>query len=223
MAPFADAEGRHPLVNPITREAYPYLLEAMPHRLWEDAYRWRRTVARASRRAGTCARITKRCARVAVAILAALTEDAMKRHGRRDAIGLRLAGLMLLAVGFPASAWPADPGGAVRTLPSQVREDVNDIARQLLKVRDDDVELACPKAVENARWGVETMLEVGERNLQDGYLGRADYDRMAAPLKTRLETLTLADCENATGARREFYRCMSSDYNHVMACATAHE
>jgi len=24
-------------------------------------------------------------------------------------------------------------------------------------------------------------------------------------------------------AWRDFYRCMSSDYNHVMACATAHE
>ncbi len=46
---------------------------------------------------------------------------------------------------------------------------------------------------------------------------------MAAPLNAQRERLTLADCEDATGARREFYRCMSSDYNHVMACATAHE
>lgn len=146
----------------------------------------------------------------------------MKQAGWRVA-AMTWTGAWLLLLGMPAMALPERADGAVRSLPPQVREDVNAITLQLLKVQDADVELSCPKAVENARWGLETMLEVGERNLQDGYLGRADYDRMAAPLKTRLETLTLADCENAAGARREFYRCMSSDYNHVMACAAAHE
>ncbi|MGX5729437.1 hypothetical protein ACWKWK_02775 [Pseudoxanthomonas beigongshangi] len=132
-------------------------------------------------------------------------------------------GAWLLLLGMPAMALPERVDNAVRSLPPQVQEDVNDIARQLLKVQDSNAELSCPKAVENARWGVETMLEVGERNLRDGYLSRVDYDRMATPLKAQLEGLTLADCENASGARHEFYRCMSSDYNHVMACAKAHE
>jgi len=145
----------------------------------------------------------------------------MKQAERRHAATTWM-GAWLLLLGTPAMALPEGADNAVRTLPPQVREDVNDIALQLLKVQDSGAELSCPRAVENARWGVETMLEVGERNLQDGYLSRVDYDRMAMPLKAQLEGLTLADCGNADGARREFYRCMSSDYNHVMACAKAH-
>ncbi len=145
-------------------------------------------------------------------------EQAERRH-----LATTWMGAWLLLLGMPAMALPERVDNAVRSLPPQVQEDVNDIARQLLKVQDSDAELSCPKAVENARWGMETMLEVGERNLRDGYLSRVDYDRMATPLKAQLEGLTLADCENASGARHEFYRCMSSDYNHVMACAKAHE
>lgn len=145
-------------------------------------------------------------------------EQAERRH-----LATTWMGAWLLLLGMPAMALPERVDNAVRSLPPQVQEDVNDIARQLLKVQDSNAELSCPKAVENARWGVETMLEVGERNLRDGYLSRVDYDRMATPLKAQLEGLTLADCENASGARHEFYRCMSSDYNHVMACAKAHE
>lgn len=106
-----------------------------------------------------------------------------------------------------------------RALPEQVQADVNAIAAQMLEIRPDDVELSCPKAVENARWGVDTMLEVGERNMQGGYLSRTDYEATAAPLRAQLETLTVQDCEASSGGRQAFYRCMTSDYNHVLACA----
>jgi hypothetical protein len=76
--------------------------------------------------------------------------------------------------------------------------------------------------VENARWGVETMLEVGEKNLRGGYMTQAAYDAVTPALNALLGVLSLQDCEAATGARRDFYQCMSSDYNHVLACGKAH-
>ena len=147
----------------------------------------------------------------------------MERNGKRRASVLT-TGAWLLTACAAAIAMPDSPEQttATRELPPRVREDVDAITRQLLQVRDADNELSCARAVENGRSGVETMLEVGQRNLDGGYLARADFDRMAAPLRTQLEGLTLADCEGATGERREFYRCMSSDYNHVLACAKAH-
>lgn len=128
----------------------------------------------------------------------------------------------LAAIAWPAAAWPeaaAPSSQEVRKLPENVRKDVDDIARHLLEVQRTDVELACGKAVENARWGLQTMLEVGERNMAGGYLSRADFEASAGPLRTMLAGITDDDCNAATGSRQAFYRCMSSDYNHVMACA----
>ena len=109
-----------------------------------------------------------------------------------------------------------------RTLPAVVQADVNAIAQQLSEVRDADAPLACGKAVDNARYGVETMLEVGEKNLRAGYMTQAAYDGMAPALRSLRAALSLQDCESASGVRRDFYQCMSSDYNHVLACGKAH-
>ena len=87
---------------------------------------------------------------------------------------------------------------------------------------DADAPLACGKAVDNARYGVETMLEVGEKNLRAGYMTQAAYDGMAPAPRSLLAALSLQDCESASGVRRDFYQCMSSDYNHVLACGKAH-
>ncbi len=130
--------------------------------------------------------------------------------------------MMVCAVLAGAASAHPDPAEAerpARTLPEPVRADVEAITAQLLEIRDEEVELSCPKAVENARYGVETMLEVGERNRQGGYMTQAQYSAMAIPLREALTTLTLADCEQASGGRLAFYRCMSNDYNHVLACA----
>ncbi len=51
---------------------------------------------------------------------------------------------------------------------------------------------------------------------------QAAYDAMAPGLRSLLGVLNVQDCESATGTRRDFYRCMSSDYNHVLACGKAH-
>lgn len=140
-------------------------------------------------------------------------------HGRASRMGLMLVCLGVVA-GGQAQDQAAGQESATKQLPAQVREDVEAIATQLLKVQDSDSELVCDKAVENARYGMETMLEVGQRNRDGGYLSAAEFDRSAAPIRERLATTTLADCQAAQGKRLDFYRCMSSAYNHVMACAS---
>jgi hypothetical protein len=115
-----------------------------------------------------------------------------------------------------------EDGPTARALPADVQADVTAIAEHLSQVSDPAPALACDKAVENARWGVETMLEVAGKNLRSGYLSQADHDAAAPQLKALLAVLTMDDCAAATGERRAFYQCMSSDYNHVYACGKAH-
>lgn len=121
-----------------------------------------------------------------------------------------------------AAGASADDSAPPRALPADVQADVEAIAGHLTQVNDADAMLACGKAVDNARYGVETMLEVGEKNLRAGYMTQAAYDGMAPALRSLLAALSLQDCESASGVRRDFYQCMSSDYNHVLACGKAH-
>ena len=109
-----------------------------------------------------------------------------------------------------------------RTLPADVQADVDAMAVRLAEVNDTGSALACSRAVENARHGVETMLEVGEKNLRAGYMTQATYDAMTPALRSLLGVLSVPDCEAAAGPRHDFYQCMSSDYNHVLACGKAH-
>jgi len=133
---------------------------------------------------------------------------------------LLLAVLLMPALCLPARAMAH--GSDDSALPAQVRADAEAIAAQLLKVQRTDVALSCPKAVENARYGLETMLEVGAKNVAGGYMDAARFEAMAAPMRALLPQVTASDCEGATEGKRAFYQCMSSDYNHVLACAKAH-
>jgi hypothetical protein len=149
----------------------------------------------------------------------------MQQAGIRSAQAAALA--LCLAFACPGASAQDDRDADTRAprleaLSPELKQEINQLAQGLTRIQQDDVPLACGKAVENARWGVETMLEVGERNMQGGYLARADYEATAKPLNALLAQLTLSDCEAATGTRRDFYQCMSSDYNHVYACGKAH-
>ncbi len=134
--------------------------------------------------------------------------------------GRAAAVLLLLALGPVVSA--ADDTTTAPSARDRAVADADQISRQLLQVREGENELNCAKAVENARYGVETMLEVGEKNVRGGYLEPQQFNTSAAPLRALLPQLTTADCEAADGNKRAFYQCMSSDYNHVLACGKAH-
>ena len=130
--------------------------------------------------------------------------------------------LALPVLSLTSAAAGAQADASLRTLPAQVQADVAAIAEHLSSVQEAAPTLDCDKAVENARWGVDTRLEVSGKNLRSGYLSRAAYDAATPALEALLALLTVQDCQAATGARRDFYQCMSSDYNHVYACGKAH-
>ncbi len=144
----------------------------------------------------------------------------MPNHSTRSTGRAAAAVLLLLALSPVVSA--ADDTAAAPSARDRAVADADEIARQLLQVREGENELNCAKAVENARYGVETMLEVGEKNVRGGYLEAEQFNASAAPLRALLPQLTTADCEAAEGNKRAFYQCMSSDYNHVLACGKAH-
>ena len=133
-----------------------------------------------------------------------------------------LVRLALPVLSLASAAASAQADAPLRTLPAQVQADVAAIAEHLSSVQEAAPALDCDKAVENARWGVDTMLEVSGKNLRSGYLSQAAYDAATPALEALLAVLTVQDCQAATGARRDFYQCMSSDYNHVYACGKAH-
>ena len=133
-----------------------------------------------------------------------------------------LVRLALPVLSLTSAAAGAQADASLRTLPAQVQADVAAIAEHLSSVQEAAPTLDCDKAVENARWGVDTMLEVSGKNLRSGYLSQAAYDAATPALEALLAVLTVQDCQAATGARRDFYQCMSSDYNHVYACGKAH-
>lgn len=128
---------------------------------------------------------------------------------------------MLLALPFVAVAADDTPT-AIADPRAQAIADAEEMAKALLEVRQHEAELDCPKAVDNARYGVETMLEVGEKNVRGGYLEAEQFNAAATPLRALLPNLTQADCDAAEGNKRAFYQCMSSDYNHVLACGKAY-
>jgi hypothetical protein len=133
-----------------------------------------------------------------------------------------LAAVMLLALA-PFCSYAADGSSTPVANPrAQAIADADDIAQALLEVSRHEAELDCPKAVENARYGVETMLEVGEKNVRGGYMKAEQFNAAATPLRALLPNLTQADCDAAEGNKRAFYQCMSSDYNHVLACGKAY-
>ncbi|MBD9437106.1 hypothetical protein IB223_13465 [Pseudoxanthomonas sp. PXM03] len=140
------------------------------------------------------------------------------RSHRHGVLRIPALAALLLVAGMACGGEPAAP----RELPPDVQADVTAIAGHLAQVSDTSPALSCDKAVENARWGVETMLEVGEKNLRAGYMSQPAYDAAIPALKRLLAALAAEDCAAATGARRDFYQCMSSDYNHVYACGKAH-
>lgn len=133
----------------------------------------------------------------------------------------RLSLVLAMLAAVPLAAAAADDG-PVADPRAQAIADAGEVAQALLEVRQHNAALDCPKAVENARYGVETMLEVGEKNVRGGYMDAAQFNAAATPLRALLPNLTQADCEAAEGNKRAFYQCMSSDYNHVLACGKAY-
>lgn len=109
-----------------------------------------------------------------------------------------------------------------KKVPKEVREFEAGLEQRLRQVDAKAVPLDCAAAVSNIHSQANTMLEVGLKNQQDGYMTAAQFESTRAKIQKNLSETTPGDCQGATGAKQAFYQCMSSSYNHFLGCAQKH-
>lgn len=110
-----------------------------------------------------------------------------------------------------------------KKIPKEVAELRDGLVKGLKKVDPKTEPLSCATAVDNVRSQFDTMIEVGQRNTKDGYITQAEFDATAAKLRQAKSETTLGDCEGASGNKRAFYQCMSSNMNHISGCGSKYK
>lgn len=110
-----------------------------------------------------------------------------------------------------------------KKIPKGVEDMRDGLVKGLQKVDSNTEPLSCVKAVDNVRYQIDLMLEVGQKNTKDGYITQAEYDATAAKLRQAKSEISLTDCDGATGNKRAFYQCMSSSRNHVSGCGSKYK
>ena len=93
------------------------------------------------------------------------------------------------------------------------------LKKSLGTVDSKQVPLNCAVAVDNIHYQADLMLEVGQKNVRDGYMTQAAFDATAPKIREAKGKYSVSDCQGASGNKKSFYQCMSSSYNHVMGCA----
>ncbi|MGE6338995.1 DUF4124 domain-containing protein [Acidovorax sp. NPDC077664] len=119
------------------------------------------------------------------------------------------------ASGKPGQQYNAD---GTKKVPKDVEEFGEDMKKALQKVDGKQVPLNCSAAVGNIHDQADTMLEVGQKNVRDGYMSKADFDKNAPKIREARGKYSVSDCQSSSGNKKLFYQCMSSSYNHVMGC-----
>ncbi len=97
-----------------------------------------------------------------------------------------------------------------KIIPKGVEELRDGLVKGLSKVAPKTEALSCVKAVDNVRYQLDLMLEVGQRNTKDGYITQAEYDTTAAKLrqaKSEIATALLATKRRFTSACRAEQPC----------------
>ena len=125
------------------------------------------------------------------------------------------------SAGKSAGATQFNPDGT-KKIPKDVEEFGQGMKKALEKVDGKQVPLNCSAAVDNIHYQADQMLEVGQKNVRDGYMAQAEYDKTAPKIREARGKYSVSDCQASSGNKKSFYQCMSSDYNHVYDCDKAH-
>ena len=105
-----------------------------------------------------------------------------------------------------------------KKIPKDVEEFGEGVKKALQTVDGKQVPLNCSTAVGNIHYQADQMLEVGQKNVRDGYMTQADYDKTAPKIREARGKYSVSDCQSSSGNKKMFYQCMSSSNNHVMGC-----
>ncbi|PJI99245.1 uncharacterized protein DUF4124 [Acidovorax sp. 69] len=109
----------------------------------------------------------------------------------------------------------------------KVSKDVEEFGDGLKKalgtVDSKQVPLNCATAVDNIHYQADLMLEVGQKNVRDGYMTQAAFDSAAPQIRENKGKYSVSDCQGSSGNKKSFYQCMSSSKNHVTGCGNQHK
>lgn len=119
--------------------------------------------------------------------------------------------------GKSAGATEYNPDGT-KKIPKDVAEFGEALKDSLGKVDSKQVPLNCAAAVDNIKYQADLMLEAGQKNVRDGYMAKADFDKVAPKIREARGKYSVSDCQGAAGNKKSFYQCMSSSNNHVTGC-----
>ena len=119
------------------------------------------------------------------------------------------------ASGRPGQQYNPD---GTKKIPKEVEEFGQGMKKALEKVDSKEVPLNCTAAVGNIHDQADTMLEVGQKNVRDGYMTQAAFDKTAPKIREARGKYSVSDCQSSSGNKKSFYQCMSSSYNHVTGC-----
>lgn len=122
--------------------------------------------------------------------------------------------------GKPGQQYNAD---GTKKIPKDVQEFGEGVKKALQTVDGKEVPLNCSAAVDNIHYQADQMLEVGQKNVRDGYMKQADFDKTAPKIREARGKYSLSDCQSSSGNKKLFYQCMSNSYNHVMGCDKQHK
>ncbi len=117
--------------------------------------------------------------------------------------------------GAGANEYNAD---GTKKIPEGVKEMAEGLRKSLGTVDSKQVPMNCAVAVSNIHYQADLMLEVGQKNVRDGYMAQAAFDTTAPKIREAKGKYSVGDCQSASGNKKSFYQCMSSNYNHVTGC-----
>lgn len=107
---------------------------------------------------------------------------------------------------------------STRQIPPAAKE----FADGIMNAEEKAADLDCSKAVSNAHYSLEQMLENGRKNYKGGYIDKTQYDQAMKGINSLMSSISISDCQSATGNKKKFYTCVSSPYNFVASCGEKH-
>ena len=135
--------------------------------------------------------------------------------GSGGSSGSNGAGGSKSASGKGATEYNAD---GTKKIPKDVQEFGEGLKKALGTVDKTEVPMNCSVAVSNIQYQADQMLEVGQKNVRDGYMSQATFDATAPKIREAKGKYSVGDCQIASGNKKSFYQCMSSSKNHVAGC-----
>jgi len=121
--------------------------------------------------------------------------------------------------GAAAKSQPQFNPDGTKKVSKDVQEFGEGLKKSLGTVDGKQVPLNCAVAVDNIHYQADLMLQVGQKNVNDGYMTQADFDKTAPKIRESKGQYSTGDCQGSSGNKKLFYECMSSSRNHISGCS----